>query len=62
MISFLINLSMPWTCFSNVSMIIVFMDTFYGRVHAVDMNGKNQPAVSLCAFISTNREELGYGW
>lgn len=61
MISFPINLSMPWTCFSNVSMKVVFMDTFYGRVHDVDMNESNQSTSRKYAVIAEHMEVLAYG-
>lgn len=38
-----------------------FMYTFLGRVHGVDMNGRNQAASNPFAFIAGNIRELGYG-
>lgn len=37
------------------------MDTFFERVHAVDMNGQNKPASNLHPFIAGNIKEFGYG-
>ena len=37
------------------------MDTFSEHVHAVDMNGQNQPVRGNCTIAAYNLEELGYG-
>jgi hypothetical protein len=61
MISSLTNLSMPWTCFSNVSNKTYFMDTFLGCVHALDMNGRVHATTMLDVVITDNFKGLVYG-
>ena len=61
MISSLINMSMPWTCSFDVSMKTNFMDTFSRRVHAVDMNRRNQAVTNQYASFAANMRELDYG-
>ena len=53
------NMSMTSTQKLNVSMYLDFMDTFSGRVHAVDMKEQTQANTIPCP--SNKMEDVGYG-
>ena len=55
------NVSTRPTCSGVVSIIRLFMDTFCGRVHDVDMNDHTQKDATLDKPIRANREDIGYG-
>lgn len=55
------NMSMISTHRRNVSKLSVFMDTFFGDVHNVDMRERIRAIVKLDAAIASNLKELGYG-
>ena len=47
--------------FYNVSIFAIFMDTFFGHVHGVDMNILTQAIAKVSQTIWANVGETGYG-
>jgi hypothetical protein len=52
------NMSMTSTRKINMSMYLGFVDTFMGRVHAVDM--KEQTQSNILTYSTDNMGDLGY--